>query len=111
MPCASFSMPDGPGQSSIENDAHDIEKLLLKTQVSEKFLLSEVNLIIKYIIVQDQDGQNNNTKVMPVSTAREIEGGGEVEVGRRRLHLVNDYARRQSGLKETWYTISIWRQT
>ena len=43
--------------SSIENDAHGIEKLLLKTQVSEKFLHSELNLIIQYIIVQDQDGQ------------------------------------------------------
>ena len=26
--------PGPPGPSSIENDAHDIEKLLLKTQVS-----------------------------------------------------------------------------
>ena len=43
-----------------ENDAHGIKKLLLKTQISEKFLHSEVNLIIQYIIVQDQDGQNNN---------------------------------------------------
>ena len=50
MPCASFSMLDGPdgppGPFSIENDAYGIEKLLLKTQVSEKFLHSEVNLII-----------------------------------------------------------------
>ena len=38
---------------------HDIEKLLLKNQVSEKFLHSEVNLLIQHIIVQDQDGQNN----------------------------------------------------
>jgi hypothetical protein len=30
---------------SIENDAHGIEKLLLKTQISEKFLSSEVNLM------------------------------------------------------------------
>ena len=64
MPCASFSMLDGPGgtgQSSIENDAHGIKKLLLKTQVSlTSFLHSEVNQII-HIIVQDQDGQNNNT--------------------------------------------------
>ena len=37
--------------SSIENDAHGIEKLLLKTQVSEKFLYSEVNLLIQYIII------------------------------------------------------------
>ena len=28
-----------PGPSSIENDAHDIEKLLLKSQVSEKILV------------------------------------------------------------------------
>ena len=51
MPCASFSMLDGP--------AHGIEKLLLKTQVSlTSFLQSEVKII--HIIVQDQDGQNNN---------------------------------------------------
>ena len=38
MTCAPFSMLDGPGgsvTSSIENDAHDIEKLLLKTQVQQ----------------------------------------------------------------------------
>jgi hypothetical protein len=47
MPCVSFSMLDGPGgtgfnqlqpvppaPSGIENDAHGIEKILLKTQVS-----------------------------------------------------------------------------
>ena len=43
-----------------ENDAPSIEKLLLKTQVSEKFLHSEVNLLLQYIIVQGQGGQNNN---------------------------------------------------
>ena len=49
-----------PGPSSIENDVHGIEKLLLKTQVSlTSFLHSEVNQII-HIIVQDQDGQNSN---------------------------------------------------
>ena len=31
---------------------------VLKTQVSGKFLHTEVNLIIQHIIVQDQDGQN-----------------------------------------------------
>ena len=36
------------------------KKLLLKTQVSEKFFHSEVNLLIQYIIVQDQDGQINS---------------------------------------------------
>ena len=70
MPCASFSMFDGPGgtgcdvqqprtgtsqpvppgPSSIENDAHCIEKLLLKTQVSlTSFLQNEVKII--HIIV------------------------------------------------------------
>ena len=32
---------------------------MLKTQVTEKFLHSEVNQLIQYIIVQAQDGQNN----------------------------------------------------
>ena len=59
-------MLDGPGQPGerdrIENDAHGIENLLLKTQVSwlNKFLHSEVNLSIQHIILKDQDGQNNN---------------------------------------------------
>ena len=40
------------GPSSIENDAHDIEKLLLKSQVSlTSFLPSEVNQIIHIIYV------------------------------------------------------------
>ena len=39
-----------PGSSSIENDAHGIEKLLLKTQVSlTSFLHSQVNQIIHFI--------------------------------------------------------------
>ena len=42
------SQPVPLGPPSTENDAHGIEKLLLKTQVSEKFLHSEVNLIIQY---------------------------------------------------------------
>ena len=42
-----------PGPSSIENDAHGIEKLLLKSQVNlTSFLQSEVKII--HII-----GQNN----------------------------------------------------
>ena len=41
----------------IINDAHGIEKLLLKTQKSNKFLHSEVNLLIQHIIVQDLDKQ------------------------------------------------------
>ena len=40
-----------------------VEKLLLKTQVSEKFLHSEVNLLIQHIIVQDQDEQMNNNNI------------------------------------------------
>jgi hypothetical protein len=43
MPCASFSILDGPGG----------------TPGSEKFLLNEVNLITQYIIVQDPDDKNN----------------------------------------------------
>ena len=43
------SQPVSPRPWSIENYAYGIEKLLLKTQVSEKFLHSEVNLIIQYI--------------------------------------------------------------
>ena len=50
MPCA------------CESDVHGIKKLLLKTQVSKKFLHSEVNLLIQNLTVQDQDGQNNKTK-------------------------------------------------
>jgi hypothetical protein len=37
-----FTADSSPGPSDIDNNAHDIEKLLLKTQVSEKFLHSEV---------------------------------------------------------------------
>ena len=66
MPCASLSMLDVPGplgSSSIENDAHGIKKLLLNTKKNSsklnKFLYNEVNLLIQYITVQDQDGQNN----------------------------------------------------
>ena len=33
------------------------KKKILKTQ--EKFLHSEVNLLIQHILVQDQDGKNN----------------------------------------------------
>ena len=41
----SSSQPFSPGPSSIENDAYDIENILLKTQVSEKFLRSKVKWI------------------------------------------------------------------
>ena len=59
--CLTVPVEFHTGLSSIENDADGIEKLLLKTQVSETFLHSEVNLLIQHIIVQDQDGQNNNS--------------------------------------------------
>ena len=49
MPCASFPVPPGP--SSIENDEHGIEKVLLKNSSKlNKFLHSEVNLLIQHII-------------------------------------------------------------
>jgi len=51
MPCASFSMLDGPGS------AKNSSKL-------SKFLHSEVNLLIQHIIVQDQDGQNNSKDIL-----------------------------------------------
>ena len=58
------------------NNAHSIEKLLLKNQVIEKFLHSEVNLIIQYIIVQDKDGQNNTrdaTRLMRIIAKRVLD--------------------------------------
>ena len=52
QPQTGTSQPVPPGPSSIENDAHGIEKLLLKTQVSlTSFLQSEVKII--HIIVQN----------------------------------------------------------
>ena len=68
MPWAIIFDVDGQGEpvpvgpSSFENYAHGIETILLNTQVhvSETFLHSKVNLIIQYIIVQVQDGQNIN---------------------------------------------------
>ena len=49
MPCASFSMLDMASKASFKNSS----KL-------NKFLHSEVNLLTQHIMVQDQDGQNNN---------------------------------------------------
>ena len=49
-----------PSGGYIENDGHGIEKLLIKNSSKlNKFLHSEVNLLIQHIIVEDQDGQNN----------------------------------------------------
>ena len=45
-----------PGLSRIENDAHGIES----SNEVNRFLHSEVNLLIQHFIVRDQDGQNNN---------------------------------------------------
>ena len=42
-----FIAASSTGTVNIENDTHGIEKLLLKTQVSEKFLHSEVKLLIQ----------------------------------------------------------------
>ena len=54
-----------PGSSSIDNDAHGVEKLLLKTQVSETFLRSEVNL--KYNILQCKIKMDKTTTLITVS--------------------------------------------
>ena len=58
MPCATFSMFYGPGGTGCSTwhrkaSAKNSSKL-------NKLLHSEVNLLIQYIIVQDEDGQNNN---------------------------------------------------
>jgi hypothetical protein len=55
MPCASFSMHDGPGGDPWHRKPGKNSSKL------NKFLHNEVNLLIQHIIVQDQDGQNNNT--------------------------------------------------
>jgi len=56
MPCATFSMLDGPsGTSQFHRDRQALKMMHM-------FLQSEVNQLIQHIIVQDQDGQNNNTK-------------------------------------------------
>ena len=61
---AKFRFMEPPGPSNIENDAHGIEKpLLINSSKLNKFLHSEVNLLIQHIIVQDQDGHNNNLNV------------------------------------------------
>ena len=58
QPRTGTSQPVRPGPSSIENDAHDIENLLLKTQVSlTSFLQSEVKII--HIIVQNNTLKNS----------------------------------------------------
>ena len=52
QPRTGTSQPVPPRPSSIENDAHGIEKLLLETKVSlTSFLQSEVKII--HIIVQN----------------------------------------------------------
>ena len=62
MSCASFSMLDGPGGTGSS-------KL-------NKFLHCEVNQIIQHIIVQDQDGQNNNIIVyLRLQNLKQIQQG------------------------------------
>ena len=50
MPCASFSLLDGPGRKASAKNSSKLNK----------FLHSEVNLLIQRIIVQDEDGHNND---------------------------------------------------
>jgi hypothetical protein len=58
MPCASFSMLD-----QALKMMHMASKASAKNSSKlNKFLYSEVNLLIQHHIVQDQDGQNNNMK-------------------------------------------------
>ena len=52
MPCASFSMFDGPGGTGSWRRKASAKKVSLTS-----FLHSEVNKLIQHIIVQDQDGQ------------------------------------------------------
>ena len=60
MSCASFSMARR-SRSSIENYAHGWHRKASAKNSSKlnKFLQSEVNILIQNITVQDQDGQNN----------------------------------------------------
>ena len=46
-------------KTSIENDAHRKASAKNSSKLN-KFLHSEVNLLIQHIIMQDQDGENNN---------------------------------------------------
>ena len=65
IPCASFSMLDGPvGTGTIKHCKQYtwLRKASAKNSSKLKFLHSEVNLLIQHIIVQDQDGQNNNSR-------------------------------------------------
>ena len=57
MPCASFSMVNGPGGTwHRKASAKNSSKL-------NKFLQSEVNQLKQHIIMQDQDRQNNNKDI------------------------------------------------
>ena len=64
MPCASFSMLDGPGGNGCNAPVRSCtwhRKASAKNSSKlNKFLHSEVNQLIQHMIVQDQDGQNNN---------------------------------------------------
>ena len=71
MPCASFSLLDGPDQFHRDRQSFKMmhmasRKLCKNSSKLNKFLQSEVNLLIQHIIVQDKDGQNNNIPVIIV---------------------------------------------
>ena len=49
----------------------------LNSSKLNKFFYSEVNLLIQHIIVQDQDGQNNNIKQIGINTRNWVDSGLE----------------------------------
>ena len=66
--CRIFSMPSFLMLEQFHRDRqalkmmHMASKSFCKKLKLNNFLRSEVNLLIQHIIVQDQDGQNNNIK-------------------------------------------------
>ena len=62
MPCASFSMLDSP---EFHRDLQALKMMhMANSSKLNKFLHCDVNQLIQQIIVQDQDGQNNNSQYM-----------------------------------------------
>ena len=115
MPCASFSMLDGPIKHWTLCTWH--QKASAKTSSKlNKFLHSEVNLLIQHIIVQDQDGQNNNIKYKielsfniscRCMLTKELAGREGKRVGSRVRLIPGDCL----DLSTSWDDISIWWQT